>query len=469
MSFPSSRYIILSFLACLCTLSLIAKQPVPKEFKELRGYILSEAATTDINHAFILIDSLRLLATTKREQIKTDMTSAVLYYQLGDKVTALDIAIDVENEFRKNGDYSDQIGAIGFIASNFRELGLEDEALYYLNKAEPSINKLTNMHLKGQYGTLMQHESIGIYTNKQDYEKVNQSLHDAYDYVEFIEPGKQKDFFLATTIKFDAVNEYNLGNYLKAKELYKDALEVLDIKEDLLYGEVTLGLAKVALKEKEYNKSISHLMVVDSMVEASQYFQLKKELYKTYMKYYEVVGDSINYNHSHYLYLNTLNQDDGEVKQVANSSLRYLRSKIADNKSKSSSIFTLSMIAISVLIVVVILLYSRYKNQEKRFNYVNERLKRGDNLVNLSTEPIIQNNSTEKENAFAVIEESILEETETRILQCLTDMEADAIFALNAEVTLTKLASDMQTNTKYLAYVIRKHRGKVFNTAVFNP
>ena len=120
-------------------------------------YILSEAASTDIDHAFVLIDSLNSLATTTRQEIQTNMAAAVLYYQKGDKVSALDIAMDSEEQFRKNKNFSDQIGAIGFIASNFKEMGLNTEAKFYLDKAMQSMPKIENQHVKSQYGTLLNH------------------------------------------------------------------------------------------------------------------------------------------------------------------------------------------------------------------------------------------------------------------------------------------------------------------------
>src|SRR5690554_2788421 len=242
------------YLYILFASSVLFSQEIT-DFKNLRTQILSEFAARDIDLAFAYTDSLQTLAKTKREEHQVEMVRAVLFHQLGDKNKALSIAMEVESNFEKNRNYTDQIGAIGFIASNFRELGLKDEALYYLNKAKPSIENLSNIHLKGQYGTLMQHEIIGIYLEKKEFQKANQYLQQAYHYTEKINPGNQKNFFLATTIKFDALIKYNLGNYTESKKLYNNALTVLNTKDDLLYGEIQLGLANIALKEKNYEAS----------------------------------------------------------------------------------------------------------------------------------------------------------------------------------------------------------------------
>lgn len=431
------------------------------DFKALRSYILSEVAARDINEAFDYVDTLKLLAETKNQAIQADMVLAVLSYQSGNKVQALEIAMHAEEDFLNNKNYSDQIGAIGFIASNFRELGLKDEALYYLNKAKPSIENLSNIHLKGQYGTLMQHEIIGIYLEKKEFQKANQYLQQAYHYTEKINPGKQKDFFLATTIKFDALIEYNLGNYTESKELYNNALTVLNTKDDLLYGEIQLGLANIALKEKNYEASFDYLSEVENMVDASQYFRLKKEFYSTSMDYYEKVGDSINYEKSHYLYLNALHKHDNELKAIANKSLRDLRSKIADNRSSLISYYSTGMVITIMLVIGILIMFIRSKNLSDRYKYVMKQLKVGNDIEEKKFDRLTTN-----QNENFSVNETISDETEERILLSLIDLENNDNFYSDPEVTLTKLASNFDTNTNYLTHVIRKHRGKNFNTYI---
>src|SRR5690554_201803 len=109
-----------------------------KDFETLRMYVLSELSARDIHQAFAYVDTLETLAETRRQEIQTDMVRAILHYQQGDKNKALGIAMDAEHSYKINRNYSDQISAIGFIASNFRELGLFDEAINYLSEAENS-------------------------------------------------------------------------------------------------------------------------------------------------------------------------------------------------------------------------------------------------------------------------------------------------------------------------------------------
>ncbi len=104
------------------TSSLVQGQKT-EDFNALRKDILSEMVATDIDKAFAYTDTLKKIAKNRNQEIKVEMTRAVLYNQQGDLEQALDISMDAEKAFLKNRDYEDQIGVIGFIASNFKENG----------------------------------------------------------------------------------------------------------------------------------------------------------------------------------------------------------------------------------------------------------------------------------------------------------------------------------------------------------
>src|SRR5690625_3008746 len=116
------------------------------------------------------------------------------------------------------------------------------------------------------------------------------------------------------------------------------------------------------------------------MVDAYQYFRLKKEFYSTSMDYYEKVGDSINYEKSHYLYLNALHKHDNELKAVANKSLRDLRSKIADNRSSFISYYSTGMVITIMLVIGILIMYIRSKNLSDRYKYVMKQLEVGNDI-----------------------------------------------------------------------------------------
>src|SRR5699024_6808479 len=166
---------------------------------------------------------------------------------------------------------------IGFIAANFRELGWNKEALFYLDKTEESLGKVENQHIKGQYGVLLNHEKIELYDYEKQDEKVEKAIADAYQFIDLIEEGGQKSFFLATTIYLEATTKLKNEDFQQAEELFLRAKETLGTKNELLYGQIKLGLAQIYLERDNYVETKNTLEEVEAMVENSQYYQLKKE------------------------------------------------------------------------------------------------------------------------------------------------------------------------------------------------
>lgn len=440
---------------------------IPEDYNELRRYILADLAANDIEKAFVYTDSLANKATTTSEVIKAEMVRAVLHYQKGEVSQALDIAVDAEKAYLKDKNYKEQIAVIGFMASNFRELGINNEALYYLEKANKSINKLPEGHLKGQYGALINHEEIAIYHDLGKYNKASQHLQQAYEYIKQIEPGSQKDFFLATTLNLDAKNAFHLQEYKRSRSLLDQAYTTLGTENDLLYGQIQEGYAQLYIIEENHEKAEESLNILREMIEHSQYFPLKKQYYKLMSEYCKTVNNIECYVENYKLYLEAIHTDEKRSQKIADRALQELRAKIQTERIANNKKITISLVVILILVTIPSLMYYYNRKQVKRFKEVMKRLRAGQQLI---PHPISSNNhkvSNTENNLGNVIDEvNISEDTEQRIFKGLSQLEADSNFYLQPEITLTKVATLLNTNTKYLSYVIRKYYEKNFNNYI---
>lgn len=438
-------------------------------FDSLRRELFN-ISVRDSKEAFIYLDTLSMLARTRNEEIKVQMMAATLYYQQGDKAKALQIAIDAEENYRKNRDYSDQVATIGFISSNFREFGFFHEAEYYLNKAEKSIRKMPKGNLRGQYGTLLNHEKSFIYLHKKMYPKVGESLQESYKYLEEIDLKEMYKYLLATTLQLDADNEYRLQNYDKAQRLYQEALEALNTKDELIYGLILLGMAKIALINKDYKVAHHNLLEVEEIVEKSLYLPLKIEMYKAYMDYYDLKQDVIAYEKYHYLYLNSIDIENEDLKKTADFALLGLRSKVAKGRFQNKSILGSTLGLTFILCSIIFVMYQRSVKRKERFAYVMNQLREGKTIQNIETSKQTSIPKTEEKiekiESGNSVEDNIAVETEQRILELLDKLEREEKFFLNPELNLTKLAFEMEINIRYLSYVINKHRERNFKTYI---
>lgn len=460
---PSKPLFFSVVLACLLFVPLYGQ--IPKEYNELRRYILADLAANDIGKAFAYTDTLRKIAANPEQESKAEMVRAVLYYQTGAVDKALNVAMDAEKVFAKNHNYQEQIKAIGFIASNFRELALNSEALYYLDKATEQIGKLPDGSLKGQYGALVNHEKAGIYTDKEEFDEASKYIQAAYKYVEQIEIPRQKSFFLATTLYLDAKNNYYLKKYGKAATLLDKAYETLGTKNDLLYGEIQLTRAQLYLTDADYQNAKAELDVVGQMVESSQYFPLKKEYYKTSSEYYKAVNDAKNYLVHYRLYLDMIHADERRSQKIADDTLASLRQKIHSEHSANDLILLTAIAILLMLSFVVYIMYRQNKKRNEHFNEIMNKLREGQLI------PASENNATgpdtqEEPEDFDLEGINISEDTEKRLHESLDNLAEKTTFFLDSNLTLTKLATKLGTNTRYMTYVIRKYHHKNFNNYI---
>ncbi|HLS30935.1 MAG TPA: helix-turn-helix domain-containing protein [Flavobacteriaceae bacterium] len=455
------------FFLILCSLlsSKVHSQDSSKNFNDLRISILSEIAARDIDEALSYTDTLKELANTRRQEIQTTMTRAVLHNQQGDIDKALNIAMDAESAFVENKNHSDQIGAVGFIASNFRELGWKKEALFYLDRAGQSLDKLENKHLKGQYGALLNHEKIGLYDYEKQDKKVEKAIADAYKFVDLIEEGGRKSFFLATTIYLEATTKFENEDFQQAEKLFLRAKETLGTKNELLYGQIKLGLAQIYLERDNYPEAKNTLEQVETMVENSQYYQLKKEFLKLSSAYYYKKGNIEQYKKYNNLYAEEQQLTDDKSRQISAQSLAQLRLKVATKQKRIWYVSSIMGVLGLGLVVVIIVNYRRNKKNIRRFREIIGKLRKGQ-TIEASVSDNEQSNNQMPSVEQSMIGEAIAEDTEKRILEELTRLESIPEVYLQPNVSLSKIAATVDTNTKYLTLTIRKHHHKSFNAYV---
>lgn len=437
-----------------------------EDFKTLKRRILSEYSATDVDLAFQYTDSLLKLAQTKNDLLETEMVRAVLHYQTGDLFTALEIAMDVEPQFYKNKNYSSQISVIGFIASNFRELGLFKEALHHLDIAEKSIGRLESESLQGQYGVLLAHEKIGIYRELEDYDKIPALIEKAYESLEFIHEGAQYDFFKATTLFYDANYAFYNQDYELVSLLLNEAFEVLGTEKDLLFGQLSVLSARYYLEIKDIDRASLVLDTVKQMVQKSEFFSLKNEYYQVKSEYFLQIGDTLKSDTYKYEYIQSKLDKEKERHLVADNSLQMLRDKI-QRKSKINMWLIFSF-GIIILIGFIIAFYfiSNSKKRYKRFEAILDMLQNEkDEVFNLNIKVNHLNKNLSDKEYDEIHSSGIAKETLARISQELELFERNKGY-LDADMSLTKLAQELNTNTAYLRQLIRAKYQKTYTNYI---
>ena len=141
--------------------------------------------------------------------------------------------------------------------------------------------------------------------------------------------------------------------------------------------------------------------------------------------------------------------NESEVIAISDAALSKLRQKVYKGERR-----TLKLIGVFILFFIIGVGVFIYLRKRKLLIYKSEGL----NPTILSPG---KNGTSNPTNNGTNSMDAISDETESRILELLKELEKTTFF-IKSDITLARLAYQLDTNTRYLSYVINTHRGKTF-------
>lgn len=260
-------------------------------------------------------------------------------------------------------------------------------------------------------------------------------------------------------------NEYeNAGDISLAEDYYLKSLKIHQTKTVPLVERVILlnQLGNFYFGQKKYDQSIKYAEEGLKIEKNASLPQLRRDLFEVLSKSY--MESHQTDQSKNYLSLFTALNDSisNSNKKAVNSALNKTISKQEElrlnNSSKQMIIYTLSGV---VFIIFGISFYLYYKKQkqiqtiQKVLAQLKTKQNQPESIVLKGVKPI---NQEDKEEKLILMPP----EAEEKLLEKLADFESANLF-LERKVSLPYVAAEIETNTKYLSYIIKKHRGKDFN------
>lgn len=298
----------------------------------------------------------------------------------------------------------------------YNKKGIKDSVKYYLNQNESTLQGL---------------EESFIYRNKTSY----------YNYL--------AEYYIS------------LKKYDSAILSLKNAIEITE-RHPYPYTSVTYKLwGNLKHSEKQLDSALYYYFKAVRNIEE---FSLKSEIpsvYESIASIYEVkeMKDSVKYYHIKSM---EIQQKISQAKAEANETV--LKTILKEKSIRiSQKTYTLIMVSIVIFLTLLgmVILYFR-KKRKKDYERFKQILKEIENKRN-------KTNYSESVERFLKIEahskELIKKETEEHLLKKLNLFEKNKDF-LDSNVSLSSLAASFKTNTKYLSYVINKHKGKDFSSYI---
>ncbi|GHC60102.1 helix-turn-helix domain-containing protein [Ulvibacter litoralis] len=446
--------LLLSFwlLILVCNTAYTQEHNATKDLlQEAKGVLFSQPEQTEKIADYILNKS-----EDKSERTEASLLLAQSFYVRGNFSKAVKEALSAKELADNSGAIEIQLKANLFAIQMLRMLGLDTVADSYLSEVivlrKNIEDPVLSTWLEGKLN--------------QDKAFINFDLGHTSKTIDYLQKAR---FQFLKSRDTTAVNDASLS-------LVESFMQVSKIDSANYYLEPTIE----DIRTTKYNdfqklKALDHLgklyFLKNDYPNAIEVYQealnLSKKLPNTYYENNSLDGLAINYlamedteNFYHFKqknYLTELQVDTEErlavnaVYSTINNQQQGLSEEIIE--SEYHKLYALGAFLLLILTLGLFLNY-QYKSKAKEYTAIWKYI------------------SPAKKDAKAtkpkkVLEKSALvpEETEQVLLQKLEKFEAGKKFT-NSDMSIALLASQMDTNTKYLSDVINRHKGKNFNSYV---
>lgn len=443
-------------------------------FNETYNKTYLETSQKDMKKALLVADSLYKISETPLLQTKSLMLSATLSEQSGAVQKAVDYALRSSEIIEKTDNAVWQARVFGFLASQYRMLGLYEYSKLYFEKAFSVSEKIENPeaanHLKG----LMKQEQAYYETAQKNYKKAIAEISSSQRYFDLTKG--DTDFFRLNNEQLLGLNYYHLGQLESALQHYRIAIRFSKGNpENFLVGLVYNGFAQIYIDQKELKKAQKYLDLAKKISEESQFLALKNEVYETSQKYYAATKDIDQMVAVKKVQDSIVEKMTTQSNAFINQSFKMLEKNKEQSNEKNAAknwIIMGSLLLLFAGIFYFIRSRRKHQNSLKHFKSIIKDFEEKTSTEMTRSFPDLpaegDNDSEElSERSKAEVSVSMTVETEEKILEKLQKFENLNLFTDN-KVSLSSLATFCDTNTKYLSFIINTHQKKDFNNYINN-
>lgn len=426
-------------------------------------------AANDIDKALDIADSLFLNSGLVRNQVKALMLSSSLFQQKGNLANSITLAKKAYLLAENNKIYDWQARISGFLSSQYRIMEMYQEGVRYLDEGIKISKKIDNEQMSYLYQGLILQERTYYFIAHTEVEKALSAAKEAEVNFEKLENERDRVYFLASNQELIGRVCIQDENWGLAESYYLKSLEGLKnvSQEDLMVkGQIYSGLGKAYFQQEKLDLAIEFLEKAESLLEHSRNISLEIEVFKTLSEYYYYIKDYDNYVLYNEKYIVSFKDSERKKKESINQFIETTKIQQASIK-KNRNIFIGLSILFSIAILVIIVFYrNRQKKEKQLFQAVMQEIVDAKRSLSEKTADIAQESLNSVEEEQDELAKTIMpEETEQIILERLHRFEKSKKF-LDKNISLSKLASIIETNNKYLSHVLNTHKGDNFNAYI---
>lgn len=416
------------------------------DFKAGKSYLqILESSNKDELIALHRADSLAANSSNRTAIIEAKMISASIYEKSGDYHKAINLAFEGLNEANKIKESFSEATIFLFLARQFRKIGYSVQGEEFIAKADKIIASLavdkTSYRLKGELFL----EKGELLLEKKKYDKAVHKFNLAHPlFLRYELNENLKNLYLARNEYLLGTSYYHLKKFKRSFKHYDESYyytQLSDPKAKISRAWIYNGYANLYLELEDLHCSELYFQKSLQMAESTKCNLLKKSVYHNALKFYRQKNntDSIMlYSQKYISILTRINQSQKKILQAGMWTDQNL------SNESSNNIIYLGIGAAAIIGIIVF-----FNNILIRNNiYKNE----------LDKETPIAGHKTDNDNYLPAA-------TEQSLLSRLHEFEKREKF-LNKKMRLSLMATQLQTNAKYLRYILKKHKNTDYNTYI---
>ncbi|WP_164976727.1 AraC family transcriptional regulator [Chryseobacterium sp. CH21] len=435
----------------------------------------SVTAYKDLPKAIKTADSLYMKAQMPSEKIKCLILSSELYHHAGELKKAICYSENAHSVINQSNDPEWMAVVTRLLARQYRQVGLYERSKKYIVKGLEASGRISDFQKSNEAAGLLNQEMAFYEMELGNYSKAIRYIESSLRYFEKINT-KSEGRTAAASYQLLGDIYFKLNDYTVSENYYKKAEELLK-EGSCTLGLVYNGLGGIRLKQKNWQDAELYLKKAEKIADTSRSLKLKKAVYSNINDYYEGVGD--NYKASLYAvkYVRTYDSIAARNQSFSGKGFANLKGKTIKKDDQMNRVKNTTIIVLfTSLIGLLVFFRTKQKKQRSKFrniiraqlNIISKRthypLKEVDNneFSNISVEEIEEKDS----EADRRRNDSLMTaETESKLLELLEDFEKGDLYN-NKGMSLSFLAGELNTNTKYLSYVINQHKSADFKTYI---
>ncbi|MFP3835320.1 helix-turn-helix domain-containing protein [Chryseobacterium sp. SIMBA_028] len=412
-------------------------------------------------------DSLYKKSETEIQQIKSLVVIASAYSRKLNATKSTFYWKKVDSMGRKS-DLPDWI-ALGNerLAAEYLKLNIKDASKIFIKRAIKASKSLSgSLESKYTYAMILETEALQKIADKDTLGFIN-GMKNNQTFLEKVPDNDVKNYLLGRShlklgevyVQKNDLNSAESSFHEAEKNLRKSAIKSYNGESALLYR----GLGNLALKRKQYDKAKLYLLKARQISAANNNREVNYLIINDLRTYYRAVRD-----YEGLIKINQLKDSLDLFKRDELATLADQDYKAELGRKNKIQEYVYILIAVSALLAIcIIALFFYYKQQKKKIRLQFEKIinklnaqedEASDGSVVIVTEQNYIVNNTEEDDSSL----HISAEKEEELIERMKNFEQQKLY-LDQNISRPMMASYLNTNTKYLSYIIRKHRGVDFS------